>query len=301
MSILITGASGFVGQNLQPYLVHKGIGCQALSLRSPGWQEAMPDHYDAIIHLAGKSHDVHHTSEPQAYFEVNTRLTQQLFDLFMQSNAKDFIYFSSVKAVADTVTGILEEDVFPQPGTAYGRSKREAESYLLNAQLPAGKRLFILRPCMIHGPGNKGNLNLLYQFVAKGIPYPLSAFDNKRSFLSIENLCYVVHALLEDTKIPSGVYNLADDEALSTNDLVRLIARSMNKQPRLLALPRVLVSCLARIGDRLSLPLNTERLNKLTESYSVSNEKIKAALGIKHLPVGAVVGLKATLAGFHKK
>src|SRR5690606_37052582 len=148
--------------------------------------------------------------------KVNRDLTIELFDLFLKSNIRDFFYFSSVKAVADTVDGMLTEDVQGKPYTPYGKSKLEAEQYLLKQTLPEGKRLFIIRPCMIHGPGNKGNLNLLYKVVEKGVPWPLAAFHNQRSFLSIDNLSYLLEKILENTGLSSGVYNFADDEALST-------------------------------------------------------------------------------------
>ena len=86
------------------------------------------------------------------------------------------------------------------------------KTYILSKEIPKGKRVYILRPCMIHGPGNKGNLNLLYQLVSKGLPWPLGGFQNQRSFLSVENLCFVIKELLENESIPSGVYQVADDE-----------------------------------------------------------------------------------------
>src|SRR5690606_34845970 len=136
---------------------------------------------DAIIHLAGKAHDTANTSLAEEYFIINRDLTIALFNEFLKSDIKDFFFFSSVKAVADTVDGVLYEDVLPKAITPYGQSKVEAEAYLLSQKLPEGKRLFIIRPCMIHGPGNKGNLNLLYKLVEKGIPWPLAAFENQRS------------------------------------------------------------------------------------------------------------------------
>src|SRR3546814_352464 len=180
MNVILTGSSGFVGQNLTPFLSNKGGNIFALSLRG-AWGTKLPGQYEAIIHLAGKAHDTRNTSNPEEYFQVNTELTRKLFDRFLQGDARDFIYFSSVKAVADTVEDMLSEDMMPAPQTPYGQSKWRAEQYLNSQLLPAGKRLFILRPCMIHGPGNKGNLNLLYQVVSKGLPWPLAAFDNERS------------------------------------------------------------------------------------------------------------------------
>ncbi|MDP4679990.1 MAG: nucleoside-diphosphate-sugar epimerase, partial [Cyclobacteriaceae bacterium] len=100
------------------------------------------------------------------------------------------------------------------------------EEYIQSQPLPQGKSYYILRPCMIHGPGNKGNLNLLYKLISNGIPYPLAAFENKRSFLSVENLCFVIRELLERDDIPSGIYNVSDDEVLSSNTLIKLIAKA---------------------------------------------------------------------------
>src|SRR5690606_19547965 len=131
--------------------------------------------------------------------------------------AKTFIFISSVKAAKDVVNGVLTEDVACDPVTPYGRSKRKAEEYILS-KLLSDKKVYILRPCMIHGPGNKGNLNLLFSFAKKGLPYPLAAFDNQRSFLSVDNLTFVIVRLLEKP-VPSGIYHLSDDGTFSTNEL----------------------------------------------------------------------------------
>jgi len=296
--ILITGASGFVGRNLVPYLQQANMQGIAMSLRKDNWRAQLNSDFDAIIHLAGKAHDTKNTSAADEYFKVNTELTKDLFDIFLKSNARDFIYFSSVKATADTVTGILTEENNSQPATPYGQSKLKAEQYILAQSLPSGKRVFVIRPCMIHGPGNKGNLNLLYKFVARGIPYPLAAFENKRSFLSVENLCFAVKEILQRAEIPGGIYNLADDEALSTNEVVTCIAASLNKKPNLWRIPQGLLKTAAKIGDAIKLPLNSERLKKLTENYVVSNAKIKAVLGISSFPVSARDGLTKTIKSF---
>lgn len=299
MKITITGASGFVGQNLQQYIKERRHEIRTLSLRDTNWQNHVDTGSTAVIHLAGKAHDTANTSTDAEYFKVNRDLTIKLFDLFLQSNIRDFFYFSSVKAVADTVDGVLEEDLEGKPFTPYGKSKLEAEQYLLAQALPDGKRLFIIRPCMIHGPGNKGNLNLLYKVVEKGVPWPLASFENRRSFLSIDNLCYLIEQMLIQTDLPSGVYNFSDEEAISTNELVTIIANSLGKKPRLWHISKGLIQGVVKIGDVLPLPLNSERLKKLTESYEVSNAKIKRALGIHKLPITAKEGLEKTIRGFH--
>lgn len=306
--ILITGLNGFVGRNLSAHLksnfeiyglTRKAGPSQPENIYT--WDTFSKNELEGIetiIHLAGKAHDLKKTANEQEYFEINTELTKRLFNDFLESTAQDFIYMSSVKAVADRVTGELTEDIAPEPHTAYGRSKQKAEEYLLSQQLPPGRRLFILRPCMIHGPGNKGNLNLLYKFAQKGLPYPLAAFENRRSFLSIENLNFVIDRIISNPNIEGGIYNIADTASLATNDVIKIIAQTCRLNTRLWYVNPSLIKFMAAIGDKIKLPLNTERLNKLTENYLVSNQKIKDALGVSDLPVSSVDGLITTIKSF---
>lgn len=300
MDIIITGASGFVGQNLALYLSNSGISISNLSLRSSDWYSYIENKACAIVHLAGKAHDTSNTSSDEEYFRVNRDLTIKLYDFFLQSDIKDFFYFSSVKAVADSISSDLMEDAIPNPLTPYGKSKIEAEKYLLTKPLPPGKRLFIIRPCMIHGPKNKGNLNLLYKVVEKGIPWPLASFHNERSFLSVDNLSFLIQAMLEKSDLASGIYNFADDETLSTNQLVSLVSETLGKKPKLWHISEKFIRYIVKLGDFIPLPLNSERLKKLTESYVVSNAKIKDALAIQHLPLSAKEGLTKTILSFKK-
>jgi len=303
--IIISGASGFVGQNLTPFLEKGGWKVIPLS-REQNTKNTITynalskndfDNTRAFIHLAGKAHDLKNTSLDEEYYEVNTELTRILFDLFLESNCKTFIYFSSVKAVTDKVEGILTEEHPYHPQTVYGKSKALAEQYLLSKELPKDKRLYILRPCMIHGPNNKGNLNLLYSFVCKGIPYPFGKYHNKRSFVSVENLCFIINELIDNTEIESGIYNIADDASLSTIDLVKVMGNVLSKPLKILNLPKTFVHLIAKIGDVLPIPINSERLQKLTENYEVSNDKIKKAIQ-KELPLSAKEGIEKTISSF---
>ena len=203
-----------------------------------------------------------------------------------------------MKAVADeAVWRMLTEEDIPRPITHYGKSKLLAEQYIRSKEIPEGKRVYVLRPCMIHGVGNKGNLNLLYDFASKGLPWPLGDFKNSRSYCSIENLCFIIKELIDRNDIPCGIYNVSDDEPISTNQVVSLIAESKGKPARVLNLSKSFIRAIARLGDFLQLPLNTERLQKLTESYVVSNHKIKRALG-KPLPLTSTEGLHKTFRSF---
>lgn len=302
-NVIVTGASGFVGNNLVPYLQSRALQVMPVS-RTAGFSYTDIDphyldsnHISAIVHLAGKAHDLAKTTHPEDYYKANSDITISLFEAFVRSEVEVFIYMSSVKAAADQVTGLLTENIEARPATDYGKSKLAAEKHILSVALPRDKRVYILRPCMIHGPGNKGNLNLLYQVVSKGLPYPLAAFDNRRSFLSVKNLCFVIFELLTRKDIDSGIYNVSDNGALSTNSIVRLMADVLHTSPRLLAVPPAIIRFIAWVGNWLPIPLNTERLRKLTENYVVSNKKLNIALH-KQLPVEAEAGLKETLLSF---
>ena len=302
MKIGITGITGFVGQNLANYLENfdiLGVSRESDN-RNISYQELSLDIFNkqkVFVHLAGKAHDLKKTVEDAAYFEVNTELTKKLFDQFLESTCETFIYMSSVKAAADAVEGLLIEDVIPNPITVYGKSKLAAEVYILSKKIPKDKRVYILRPCMIHGPNNKGNLNLLYSFVSKGIPYPFGKYANRRSFVSVENLCFIINELIDNVKIESGIYNIADDTSLSTNNLVKIMSEVLNKPIRILKIPKVFVRFIAKVGDFLPIPINSERLLKLTENYEVSNLKIKKAIK-KKLPLSSSEGIKKTITSF---
>ncbi|UMQ43804.1 NAD-dependent epimerase/dehydratase family protein [Chryseobacterium sp. Y16C] len=300
-NILVTGASGFVGKNLSTFLQNKECKTNALSLRNENWKADFLKSVDAIIHLAGKAHDISNVSDSDEYYKINRDLTIELFNGFLNSDIKKFFYFSSVKAVADSVEGILTEDEVANPVTHYGKSKIEAERYILSQNLPEGKKVYIIRPCMIHGPGNKGNLNLLYKIVEKGLPWPLASFHNQRSFLGIDNLNYLIYEMLIKNDLQSGVYNFADDKALSTNELISTVNKALGKKAKLWKVSKGLIEKTAGLGDKLKLPLNSERLKKLTESYVVSNQKIKSALGIEKLPLSAEEGLIKTIKSFKKE
>lgn len=295
--VIITGSSGFVGGNLKKYLsgFFKIID---LSLRYSNNQVINLDCY-AVIHLAGIAHDFSNKYTYDDYFKSNFKLTEQLYDSFLKSNSKIFIYVSSVKAVADKCKNKLNEDTEPNPKSFYGKTKLLSEKYIHQKKIPSNKKVFILRPCMLHGRNNKGNLNLLYKLCKYSFPWPLGNYNNKRSFCSINNFCFVVDRILKDKNIKSGLFNVSDDYSFSTNELIRLMYKFRNKKPVILKIPKFLIKISVSIGDLLKLPLNSQSFSKLTESYEVSNKKIKKNLGIKNMPLSFEDGLKLTLRYFN--
>jgi nucleoside-diphosphate-sugar epimerase len=297
MKLLITGASGFIGKYLINYLNSRNYFSESLAIRYKKNQE-IAINTDVVVHLAGKAHDVKRHKNSKDYDESNYLLTKQVFDAFLNSNASIFVFMSSVKAVADSTKGIITEETIPRPKSYYGVSKLKAEHYIFSREIPNGKRVYILRPCVVHGEGNKGNLSLLNQFFSKGFPWVLGAYNNKRSFLSIDNLCFAILELIVNNNCPSGIYNVADDEPISTNELIKLLGQGLKKETIIWNVPTFIIKFLAILGDVLHLPINSERLQKLTENYVVSNEKLVNAIG-KKLPIGSREGLIKTFKSFN--
>ena len=294
-NIAILGHSGFVGKALLREIpLAKGI-----SLRDIAWKSQITD-AKVIINLVGKAHDHKSEAAEVDYYTVNVDLTKAIFQAFIDSSASLLIHISSLAALEEFESVDALEEFHPcNPVSWYGKSKRAAEEWLLSQELPHGKKLFIVRPPMIHGSGDKGNLGLLYKLIAKGIPYPLSSFDNKRSFISIDNFTFFIEQIIEqEQKLRSGIYHVSDDEPLSTKEIIKIIKNLTGKKTPDIALPKSFVKAIAKIGDILPIPLNSKRLKKMTGVLLISNKKIKQELGIVKLPYSAYDGMKKTIASF---
>ncbi|TRX50238.1 NAD-dependent epimerase/dehydratase family protein [Fulvivirga sp. M361] len=319
MNILITGITGFIGSNLYHYLKTKThdeheINFYALTRDRDKVEgqfrdnnihiftkvdSALIDQYkiEVIIHLAGIAHDLSGIYKDNDYERVNYGLSKHLYDEFIASDtARKFIYLSSVKALADRAMQVLTEEQMADPKTAYGKSKLKAENYISSIKTD-GKKTYVLRPSMVYGPGNKGNLNLLYNLIKKGYPYPLGAFYNKRSFLSVNNLNFVMSQIIAK-EIPEGDYNCADGSDISTIELVKLIGMTINKPARILKINKKMILQISKIGTLLRLPLNENTLKKLVENYQVSTDKLLNVLGIEGMPYNTLAEFRATIKSF---
>ncbi|MGE8377399.1 MAG: NAD-dependent epimerase/dehydratase family protein [Sphingobacterium sp.] len=298
MSVKVFGASGFIGANLVKYL-SKNYKVQSISLRENRAFKEEPD-AKIFINLVGKAHDHKKLAVEDDFYYVNYELTKQIFKEFMDSSAQILIHVSSIAAIEEFESKEpLVEDGNINPVSWYGKSKRLAEEFLINQELPVNKKIIIIRPPMVHGPGDKGNLGLLYKFISKGLPYPLSGFKNYRSFISIENFCFFIEKLIEkSSNINSGIFHIADDETVSTTDIIRIIEKVSDKKSFNFSFPKTLITLLAKFGDVIPFPINSVKLKKLTSDLVVSNNKIKQTLGIKSLPITAKKGLETTIRSF---
>ena len=314
MKILITGVHGYVGSYLVEALKddHVIYGLDIFSQKNDGientfhWialDELEGMELGAIIHLDNYSHNSKSKDAPFVPLDERADYTRKIFDYFLSSDVKKFVFMSSTKVVTDKgVDEKLKEDAVPAPGDNFGMSKLASENYILSKQAEwetKGKEVYILRPCVVHGPGSKGSLNIVFNVARRGLPWPVGNFRNEHSFTYIDNLCYVVKGLLEKTPT-SGVYNVADDEIVSIIELVKIICEAVGKKPRIWHFSKGTMDFLAKLGDFLHLPLNTRRLLKLTQNYVTSNAKIKAALGIEQMPVRAKDGLERTIRSFRE-
>ena len=299
--ILISGINGFVGKKLRISFSDefevKGLS-RSISADPDiyQWNElfSIRKPQRAWIHLSGSKAD-----EASVDLEKELELVSDAFRHFKETHSEIFIYFSSVKAVSSKVNGVLLETHLYEKENPYGAVKRAVEKFLLAQELNANQRLYILRPCVIHGPGNAGSLRMLFRFIKKGFPYPLGAFDNQRSFLSVVNMQYLVYQMVMQ-KPKSGVYNLSDDEFLSTGDLIKIMSKVLGKKVKVLKISPTLILKLAQMGDKFGLPFNSIRLQKLVSDYKVSNEKIKSTLSINTLPTSIEQGIEVSIRSFLK-
>jgi len=308
MNILITGIQGYVGKSLVESLKkeHTLFGLDIVTSQMDGVEKtysiselsAIPN-VDIVIHLAGKANETTNLSEALEYFETNAGLTRNIFNWFTQSSAKTFLFFSSVKAVAESVKdAALIEDVEPKPYGVLGESKLLAEKYILS-QYVMDKNVYVLRPCIIYGNGSIGNKNMkwMYKMVMKDYPYPFGKFECNRSFLAMDNLIFILKQMMVK-KIPSGIYNVSDDGYLSAVEIFEIIGSVLGKKVRIWRVSKGFIKALARIGRPFHLNFDGYVYEKLLTNFIVSNEKIKKALDIKKMPVSTVDGLTKAIQSY---
>jgi UDP-glucose 4-epimerase len=276
-TVFITGATGFVGGHLKKHLTDKGYGVASVIREELGdpfavdsWRKALEKtECETVVHLIAKTHapDAAGPSALPSYRRVNA-LLQASQDVGIQK----FIYLSSIKAVGEEtpIDRPFTEESPCRPEDCYGITKREAEESVL--RYANAMHAVILRPPLIYGPGVKGNFLKLLKAVNKGIPLPFASVRNARSMLFVGNLTQAIEAAIDSSTQKADIFHIADDESPSTPELIRLMASSLGRMPRLFCCPLSVLEALAGcVGKK-------ETAHKLTRSLVVSTERAKSLL-----------------------
>lgn len=304
-SVLVTGANGFVGRRLCAQLVTTGHAVKPVVRSKAGlpneavvgdigsttdWRRAL-EGCDAVVHLAARVHMMRDGAHDQLalYREANTDATLNLARQAAESRVKRFVYVSSIKVNGEGRDAQYRETDAPAPVDAYALSKWEAELGLHQIAQESGLEVVILRPPLIYGPGVRANFQRLVQAVARGWPLPLGAVRNRRSLLYLGNFVDAIRLCVEHPGAAGQTFLLDDGEPVSTPDVVRALARAMNRPARLLAVP---VGVLEYAGTLLGKRAEVARL---TGSLYVDSSAIRSCLGWKP-PFSMEEGLAATVA-----
>jgi UDP-glucose 4-epimerase len=314
LNVLVTGATGFVGSALLVRLADSAelqvcahVRSSSRHLSTPvksvfvaelkpdtDWTVALKD-MDCVIHTAARVHVMEDVSQdPLAEFrKTNCAATLNLARQAAEAGVKRFIFISSIKVNGEgTLPGNpYTENIEPAPVDPYGVSKREAEDGLRALATETGLQVVIIRPPLIYGAGVKGNLLSLLHWINKGIPLPLGAIHNKRSFVALDNLLDLITVCLHHPQAANQTFLVADSEDMSTTALLRGLAKALDKRVFLLPVPeRVLKTLLTLLG-------RGDIGQRLCDSLQLDTSKAKTLLGWIP-PVSTDEGLRRLVKGY---
>ncbi|NJL83606.1 MAG: NAD-dependent epimerase/dehydratase family protein [Chloroflexaceae bacterium] len=318
-TILVTGTTGFIASHLLPLLTDYRIiaairnPCRSLSTAphrtvvvgdingQTDWQSALQS-VEAVIHLAARAHILQdQTSDREAAFHrINVEGTANLARQSLEAGVKQFILMSSIGAVATLSDRILSESSPCRPDTPYGRSKLAAEQGLIELCQNQSMTWTIIRPTLVYGAGNPGNMERLMNLVDRGRPLPLGAIKNRRSFVYVGNLVDAILTCLEHPQAANQRFLISDGQDVSTPALVHLIAQQRGQNSQLLPIPPGLLRLAGKLGDtwqnlrQRPVSLNSETIDRLLGSLYVDSSYIRDRLNW-HPPYTMEQGLAQTL------
>lgn len=294
--ILITGASGFIGQSLckslsklsnsirgtvrslDQFLINDDIEYRSvgdIGLKTK-WKDVLAG-MDYVIHCAGIAHKMNNSKEPEFYHSTNVEGTKALAEQAAETGIKRLIFLSSIK-VNGKSTGKVNEKMkfshndFPEPKDDYAISKLEAEKILFKISAISRLEVVVVRLPLVYGYGAKGNLARLIKFVKSGIPLPLSLVKNQRSMIGMDNLVDLLIRCIDHPEASGKTFLASDGEDLSTPKLIKLIGSSMERKANLFPCPIFMLKFLGSVFGR------SEEINRLVGSLKIDNSYTKKTL-----------------------
>jgi nucleoside-diphosphate-sugar epimerase len=283
-SLLFTGASGFLGRNILSVLSEKyrvdTLDFSNAAVYSINLAEQIPvlhTQYDIVLHAAGKAHSIPKSSKGiQEFYGVNYTGTRNLCEGLEKSGVpRSFVFISTVAVYGREEGELIAENHPLNAETPYGKSKIQAEEFLLEWCGRNKVSLIILRPSLLAGKNPPGNLGAMIKGISTGRYFSIAGGKARKSIAMADDIA----RLIPYCEGKSGIFNLCDSRHPSFRELESLIARQL-KKPLSVNIPMRLAKCLAKAGDMLKfLPINTERLGKITQSLTFSNRKIQNELG----------------------
>lgn len=287
--VLVTGATGFVGQHLCRYLLENGFSVRAVGRKpsidinhsrltycsvptingSTDWSDMLQDvHY--VVHLAARVHQMKDKGMQalKAYQETNVRGTQQLATAAIKHDVKRFIYISTIKVLGEkTIEMPLRAEEQPHARDAYSLSKLKAELIVQEKSRRSGMEWVIVRPPLVYGPGVKGNFARIFKLAKSRMPLPFAGIGNRRSLVSVYNLVSFITCCLTHPNANREVFLVSDNQDLSTGDLVRTLRRLQGRWSLLFPLPK---NVLRGLGFCFGM---RNQVSRLVDSLQINMEK----------------------------
>lgn len=303
---LVTGATGFIGNRLCELLRAGGVRVVGTARTcTPGNRfdfiacdlaEALPtgllDEVDTVFHLAGKAHALSEVKEDEEeYFDVNVTGTKILITKCEEAKVKKVVYFSSVKAMGEgnadyPSTDPIDETFDCLPSSPYGASKREAERLVFSSENRF--ECTVIRPCLVYGPGSKGNLTKMAEAIRKKRFPPIPEFDNMRSIVHVDDLCQLALSAATNPKASGEVLIAAEPQAYSTREIYELMLDAMNKKQPSWTIPAFVLKAMGWTGDLIGklrgkrFVFDSDALNKLSEDAHYDGSKATKLLGFEY-------------------
>lgn len=306
MNVLVTGASGFIGRHLAPALARRGHAATGIARQPhalagyvevvPGaleqlnqWSDALNDK-QVVVHMAARAHVLSESGSPEQILEtfrrINRDATLALAAESARRGVRRFVFISSIGVCGNISGARAFDEVRPvEPVTPYAISKFEAEAGLRELAERTGMELVIIRPCLVYASDAPGNFALLLRLVSRHVPLPFGLVDNKRSLIAVENLAEFISACVEHPAAAGECFVIADEESISTRDMVRELSRGMGFKARLLPVPAMMLRLVASLLGRRKM------YEQLCEDLWIDTRKATQVLGWRPL-LGIHEGLR---------